>query len=96
MRQRTINALTGSDLELPLGWHDLRVDARDLDAGVQAGLVMRLDDVAAIHLAGTDTAVIRPLWTWEAAHRPLGPSVGCIFVLHQGVFLLQTEPSLVF
>ncbi len=36
----------GTDLELPLRRHDLRVDAGDLDARVHARLQVRLHDVA--------------------------------------------------
>ena len=39
-----------SDLELPLGGHDLGVGAADPDAGVQTGAVVSLHDVAAVHL----------------------------------------------
>jgi hypothetical protein len=43
----------GSDLELPLGRHDLGVDARDGDSGVEAGAVVSLDHVASVNLAGS-------------------------------------------
>lgn len=40
-----LNALTWTDLELPLGGHDLCVGSRDLDAGVKAAPVVCLHDV---------------------------------------------------
>ena len=56
-----LDTQAGADLELPLGGHDLGVGARDVHAGVQAGLVVSLDNVALDDLAGTDTAVVRTL-----------------------------------
>jgi len=47
------DTFTGADLELPLGGHDLGVDTRDVDAGVEAGAVVSLDQVAGKDLAGT-------------------------------------------
>jgi len=35
-RKRTGDTLTGSNLELPLGGHDLGVNTGDLDSGVEA------------------------------------------------------------
>jgi hypothetical protein len=87
-----LDALAGADLVLPLGGHDLGVDTGNVDAGVHAGLVVGLDDVTAVDLAGTDTAVVRALRTGETA---LGPAVGPTVGSQQGVFLLQTEPELV-
>jgi hypothetical protein len=36
-----LDTLARTDLELPLGGHDLGVDTRDLDAGVQTGSLAR-------------------------------------------------------
>ena len=41
--------------------HDLSVGARDLDAGVQASLVVGFDDVTEDDLASTSAAVVRAL-----------------------------------
>lgn len=60
-----INALARTDLELPLGGHDLGVGAGDVDASVEACLVVCLDDVALDDLAGTNTAVVRTLGSRE-------------------------------
>ena len=53
----------------------LSIGTRDLDAGVQAGTVVRLDNVALHDLAGTDTAVVRALGRREAVRGPgsIGP-----------------------
>lgn len=59
------NTLARTDLELPLGGHDLGVGAGDVDTSVQACLVVRLDDVTLDDLAGTDTAVVRALRSGE-------------------------------
>lgn len=48
-----LNSQAGSDLEFPLGRHDLGVDTGDLDTSVQAGAVVGLDDVTGKDLAGT-------------------------------------------
>jgi hypothetical protein len=56
-----LNTLARTDLELPLTRHNLSVGARDLDTGVQAGLVVGLDDVTEDNLATADTAVVRTL-----------------------------------
>lgn len=88
-----LNAGAGADLELPLSRHDLSVGARDLDAGVQAGLVVGLDDVTADNLASTNTAVVRTLRSRETA---LGPAVRLVVHVEESVLLLETEPGLVF
>jgi hypothetical protein len=69
----TIDTGAGADLILPLGRHDLSVDTGDVDTGVQTGTVVSLDDITAVDLAGTDTAVVRTLGTGETA---TGPAVG--------------------
>lgn len=52
---------------------------------------MGLDDVTAVDLAGTDTAVVRTLGTGETTTGPaVGPSIGT----EQSVLLFQTEPEL--
>lgn len=61
-----LDALAGSDLELPLCGHDLGVGAGDVDTGIQASLVVGLNDVALDDLAGADTAVVRALRGREA------------------------------
>lgn len=53
-----LDALAGSDLELPLGRHNLCVGARNVDTSVQAGLVVCLNNVALNDLASTNTAVV--------------------------------------
>jgi len=85
------NSITRSDLELPLGWKDLSVDTRNPNAGVQASLVVGLNNVTAVDLAGTNTAVVWPLGTGETS---LWPSVWVLILVEEGVFLLETEPWL--
>ena len=48
-------------MELPLSWHDFCIDAADVDAGVEAGLVVRVDDVAPVRFLRTRGAVVRSL-----------------------------------
>lgn len=51
---------------------------------------MSLNDVTAVDLAGTDTAVVRALGTGETA---LGPAVGPAVGVEESVLLLETEPE---
>lgn len=88
---RTLDALTRADLELPLGGHDLGIGAGDFDAGVEAGLVVRLDNITTKDLGGADTAVVGALGTGETVG---GPSVGAIRQVEQGVLLLEAKPGL--
>lgn len=88
-----LNAVARTDLELPLGGHDLGVGARDLDAGVEAGLVVGVDNVALNDLAGTNTAVVGALGSGETVR---GPAEGTVAEVEEGVLLLETEPGLVF
>lgn len=55
------DALARSNLELPLGGHDLGIGTRDVDTSEQACLVVSLDNVTLDNLAGTDTAVVGSL-----------------------------------
>lgn len=91
MYELTLDSAAGTDLELPLGGHDLGVGAGDLDASIEAGLVMRLDDVTTEDLASADTTVIRALGSRVSVD---GPSVRTIRHVKQGVLLLETEPRL--
>lgn len=52
---------------------------------------MRLDDISAEDLPGTDTTVVWALWSWETIGWPSVRSVGHV---EKGVLLLQTEPRL--
>ena len=88
----TLDTLTGADLEFPLRGHDFRVDTRDLDTGIQAGLVVSFYDITAIDLVGADTAVVWPLRSREPV---FGPAIGPAVRAEEGVLLLQTEPGLV-
>ena len=58
----------GADLELPLPWHDLPVDPADVDAGVEAGLVVRVHDVPPVRFVRSGGAVVRSL---QLDHRSL-------------------------
>lgn len=48
-----LNSKAGSNLELPLRRHNFSVDARDLDASIQAGSVVGLYGITGEHLAGS-------------------------------------------
>ncbi len=79
-----------ADLELPLAGHDLGVDARDAEAGVEARVEVRLDDVTAEHLVGADAAVVEALRRGEAA----GGEAERAAVLEERVLLLDAEERL--
>jgi hypothetical protein len=89
----TVNALAGADLEFPLSRHNLSISTRDENAGVQAGLVMSLDDISAEDLSRAHTTIVWTLRTWETIDWPAIRSVGHI---KECVFLLKTEPRLMF
>lgn len=76
------DALARTDLELPLGGHDLGVGAGDVDASVQACLVVCLDDVTLDDLAGTDTAVVGTLGSRETVGRLFQSAIELVFVPH--------------
>ena len=79
-----------ADLELPLAGHHLGVDARDAEAGVEARLEVRLDDVTAEHLVGADAAVVEALRRGEAVRREAERAA----VLEERVLLLDAEQRL--
>lgn len=85
----TLDTSARSDLELPLGRHNLGIGSRDFDAGVQASLVVSLNDISAKNLSSTNTTVVWALRTGETIG---GPSVWPIGHIEKGVFLLKTEP----
>ena len=58
-----------ADLELPLSGHDLGVDARDRQAGGEAGLEVILDERAAVDLVLADAAVVAALRLGVAGRR---------------------------
>ena len=78
-------------MELPLRGHNFGIDTRDLDTGVQAGLVVGFNDVTAEDLAGTDTAVV---WSLRSRKTILRPAVWPVVGAKESVFLLETEPGL--
>ncbi len=79
------------DLEFPLALGDLGVDALVIDACVQAGVDVLLDDgtgdVTDVLVA--DAGVVFTLWLGEAV---LGPTEGTSF-LDEEVFLFEAEPG---
>lgn len=88
----TLDTRARSNLELPLGRHDLSVGARDQNTGVHASLEMRLNNVPAEDLASANTTVVGALGSWVTVCWPAIWSVGDI---EQGVFLLKTKPWVV-
>jgi hypothetical protein len=78
-------------LELPLSRKHLSVDARDLHARIDAGLIVSLHDVSAVYLSGTNTTVVRPLGTGETT---LWPTIGLVVLIKQSVLLFKTKPWL--
>lgn len=84
-----LDSLAGTDLEFPLGRHNFGVGTRDLDAGVKASLVVRIDNITAHHPASANTAVVRSLRSRVAV---LGPSIGPVLHVEESVLLLETKP----
>jgi hypothetical protein len=75
-----------------LSRHDLGVGTRDLDTGIQASLVVSLNNISAEYFAGANTAVVRALRTWEAVG---WPSIWTVGEIKKSVLLLQTKPWIV-
>lgn len=86
----TVDAGAGTDLVFPLGGHDLSVGTGDVDAGVEAGHVVSLDEITAEDSAGTDTTVVGALRSGESV---LGPAERPAVDIEEGVLLLETEPE---
>lgn len=86
-----LDALAGTNLELPLGGHNLGVNTRDVDTSVETGAVVSLDNVTAVDLASTNTTVVRALGSRETT---LGPAIDVAEVVEKSVLLLDTEPGL--
>ena len=82
---RTLNALARAYLELPLTRHNFCVDARDFKSGEQTGLVMRLDKISGVYPAGSHTAIVWSLRSWETS---LGPTIRPSVETKKSVFLL--------
>mmetsp|Transcript_79162 Transcript_79162/g.226995 ORF Transcript_79162/g.226995 Transcript_79162/m.226995 type:complete len:273 (-) Transcript_79162:707-1525(-) len=89
---RSGDADGGPHLELPLPGRDLRVDAANLDAGVQAGTVVCLHEVAARRLRGTGGAEVRALRAGEAVRRPAQRPIR--LCIQEVILLLKSEPRL--
>jgi len=47
-----LNTLTRTNLELPLGRHDLGIDTANLDTSIQTDAVVSLNQITCIHLSG--------------------------------------------
>jgi len=84
------DALAGTNLELPLSGHDFGIGAGNVDSSIEASLVVSLDNVTAVNLVGSDSAVVGSLGSWETI---LGPSEGVHVLVQEGVLLLNSEPG---
>ena len=89
--RHTVNTLTRTDLEFPLGGHDFCIDTGDLDTSEQTSLVVSLDDISAVDLARSYTTVVWSLRPWKTL---LGPAIRSAVKTKEGVFLLETKPWL--
>ena len=75
-----------------MSWHNLGVGTRDLDTGEQASLVVSLNDVSAVDLAGTNTTVV---WALGSRETTYWPTIRLVQQIKKGILLLETEPWLV-
>ena len=83
----------GENLEFPLAGGHLGVDALDIDARLEAGIEMLLDDFAPVGVAATHRAIVRALGSRKAV---LGESRRAIRLGHpQEILLLEAEPEIV-
>jgi hypothetical protein len=88
----SVDSLAWANLVFPLTGHDLGIDARELDAGIEAGLQVSISNVAAIRVVGARGAVILALGSREATTRPAKRSVAVN--LKECVLLLNAVPGL--
>ena len=77
-----------------LAWHHFSVDTTNVDACIQAGLVMCINNVAAKCFVNTSTTVVRSLGARVTTDRPAKWPFN-IF-LQQRVFLLKAIPGFFF
>ena len=79
------------NLEFPLPFGHLGIDAFVVDAGVEAEIKVLLDDFASdvANSAEADTSVVRALWGWEAIFRETERAT----VLIEEILLFEAEPS---
>merc|ERR1719331_289226 len=82
----------GADLVLPLPRHDLRVDPRDPEPGLDAGVEVGLREGTAVGRLGAHAAVVVALGG-GVAH--LGPAEDAPVLAHHGVLLLEAVEGLV-
>lgn len=75
------DAFRGTHLILPLRRHHFRILAADLNSGVQAGAIVRLDHVAAEHAIAAHAAVVRALRARIAALRPAYCAIAIVRLL---------------
>ena len=81
-----------SDLELPLAWHDLCVGSRDGKTGLHTSQGVFLDEIAAVDLQRSNTAVVRTLRSRETVRREASWPTGA--GVDERVLLLETEDRL--
>ena len=81
----------GTDLELPLAGHDLRVDSCELETRRQAGIDMIVGNFAAENAIRAGTAVVGALGSRVTA---VGETGGVSLDGHHRVFLLDSEPGI--
>lgn len=88
---RDSNTQTGSHLELPLSGHYLSIRSTNPDPGIQASTIVSLDDLTPVHPIGSNTTIVRTLWSREPM---LGPAQRTTVNVQQRVFLFDAEPRL--
>ena len=84
------NTFDRTNLVLPLSRHDLGVDTGEGDVGMETGLGMGLDNLAAKRGVGSNGAVVGALGSGEST---LGPAEGPLVSGEHGVLLLEAVPG---
>mmetsp|Transcript_15425 Transcript_15425/g.46307 ORF Transcript_15425/g.46307 Transcript_15425/m.46307 type:complete len:503 (-) Transcript_15425:790-2298(-) len=88
-----VDARAWPNLVLPLTGHHLGVGARDLDAGEEARLVVRIGDGAAKRTVGARATIVRALRARVASHWPAERRH--LVKVEERVLLLEAKPRLV-
>ena len=68
-----LDTVAGTDLVLPLSWHDLGVCSRNVDTSEETSFVVCVSDSATERYVCSDGTVVRSLSTWVAV---VGPTKG--------------------
>jgi len=90
-----IDAHYRTDLVFPLSSHHFSINARNLNACIQARVIVTFGNITAKSILHTGGAIVGSLRSWETRGRPSkGPCGEVVLGLQESIFLFNTEPRL--